>query len=92
MSPQGLLAALDYGVTCAPNQWMIRADQERWPSGLRRTLGKRVYSKRVTRVRIPVSPQQKQPAFSRWLFHGLETTVLHRVVVEMAQFFTQVNL
>ena len=30
---------------------------ERWPSGLRRTPGKRVYRK-VTRVRIPVSPQE----------------------------------
>ncbi len=69
---------------------MIHADQERWPSGLRRTLGKRVYSKRVTRVRIPVSPQQKQPAFSRWLFHGLKNGPPW-VVVEMAQFFTQVN-
>ena len=29
---------------------------ERWPSGLRCTLGKRVYSKRVPRVRIPPSP------------------------------------
>ncbi len=30
---------------------------ERWPSGRRRTLGKRVYITSVSRVRIPVSPQ-----------------------------------
>ena len=29
----------------------------RWPSGLRRTLGKRVNTKSVTRVRIPSSLQ-----------------------------------
>ena len=33
----------------------VRRRAERWPSGLRRTLGKRVYRK-VSRVRIPVSP------------------------------------
>ena len=34
---------------------------ERCSSGLRGTPGKRVYSKRVSRVRISVSPQKKQP-------------------------------
>ena len=31
---------------------------ERWPSGLRRTLGKRVYAISVPGVRIPSSPQK----------------------------------
>ena len=33
---------------------------ERWPSGLRRTLGKRVYVNRVPWVRIPLSPPNRQ--------------------------------
>src|ERR1700754_2812192 len=40
------------GKTCAP---------ERWPSGLRRTLGKRVYGNTVPWVRIPLSPPIAQP-------------------------------
>jgi hypothetical protein len=34
---------------------VLLTDRERWPSGLRRTLGKRVYRK-VPWVRIPLSP------------------------------------
>src|SRR5712691_9809043 len=33
---------------------------ERWPSGLRRTLGKRVYVNSVPWVRIPLSPPNRQ--------------------------------
>src|ERR1700691_533809 len=36
---------------------MALTDRERWPSGLRRTLGKRVYRK-VPWVRIPLSPPE----------------------------------
>ena len=32
--------------------------KERWPSGLRRTLGKRVCVDSVPRVRIPLSPPE----------------------------------
>src|SRR5262249_28261225 len=39
------------GKTCAP---------ERWPSGLRRTLGKRVYGNTVPWGRIPLSPPPTQ--------------------------------
>ena len=35
---------------------MIVNKIERWPSGLRRTLGKRVYVNSVSRVRIPSPP------------------------------------
>ena len=43
---------IEFRRTCAkPSQLM-----ERWPSGRRRTPGKRVGSKRVSRVRIPFSP------------------------------------
>src|ERR1043165_236557 len=34
---------------------------ERWPSGRRRTPAKRVYLKRVPRVRIPLSPPVSAP-------------------------------
>src|SRR4029077_10285132 len=34
----------------------LRSNGERWPSGLRRTLGKRVYVNSVPWVRIPLSP------------------------------------
>src|SRR5262249_45998613 len=37
-----------------------RGGPERWPSGLRRTLGKRVYGKTVPWVRIPLSPPPAQ--------------------------------
>jgi hypothetical protein len=36
--------------------WVCLFFLERWPSGLRRTLGKRVYVSDITRVRIPLSP------------------------------------
>lgn len=35
-----------------------KSERERCPSGLRSTPGKCVYSKRVSRVRIPLSPQK----------------------------------
>src|SRR5271170_907288 len=42
---------------------MVLTDRERWPSGLRRTLGKRVYRK-VPWVRIPLSPPYITPSGS----------------------------
>ncbi len=36
-----------------------KLDMERWLSGLRRSLGKRVYAYTVPRVRIPPSPPKK---------------------------------
>ena len=50
-----------WGNLHAHSVWGSPSQEERWPSGLRRTLGKRVYSKRVSGVRIPVSPQQTRP-------------------------------
>jgi biopolymer transport protein ExbB len=43
----------------SPMVFIPNGGKERWPSGLRRTLGKRVGSN-VSRVRIPVSPQVLQ--------------------------------
>jgi hypothetical protein len=39
-----------------PSDLRLLPSKERWPSGLRRTLGKRVYVKSVPWVRIPLSP------------------------------------
>src|SRR6185295_13182783 len=39
-----------------PQSSIPSVSTERWPSGLRRTLGKRVYVNRVPWVRIPLSP------------------------------------
>ena len=43
-----------------PEKGAVRLVLERWPSGLRRTLGKRVNLKRVSRVRIPLSPRSSK--------------------------------
>ena len=44
------------------NRAVALTDRERWPSGLRRTLGKRVYRK-VPWVRIPLSPPSLQTKY-----------------------------
>ena len=48
-------------------KYTLAAATERWPSGLRRTLGKRVYSN-VSGVRIPFSLQNEIPLFTKWDF------------------------
>src|SRR5579859_5637685 len=45
---------------------------ERWPSGRRRTPGKRVGSKRVSRVRIPFSPPFFGELELSWVIYLLE--------------------
>ncbi len=42
--------------------------KERWPSGRRRTLGKRVSSKRAPGVRIPSFPQKLRPLKIKQIF------------------------
>src|SRR6185503_11707958 len=61
------------------------AVQERWPSGLRRTLGKRVYVNSVPWVRIPLSPptpQKKTPGGFRTL--GVEPSRVGHAMEEDA--------
>ena len=49
--PKKYLISLEISYICSPKV------KERCSSGLRGTPGKRVYPKRVSRVRIPISPQ-----------------------------------
>ena len=50
--PKKYLISLEISYICSPKV------KERCSSGLRGTPGKRVYPKRVSRVRIPISPQK----------------------------------
>ena len=65
-SPKGRVQELP----CNPDLFASgERDLERCPSGLRSTLGKRVYVNSVSRVRIPLSPPYMKKRPIRGVFH-----------------------
>ena len=53
----------------SPLKGYASGKKERWPSGLRSAPGKCVYLKRVSRVRIPLSPQTEQDLLQGFDFY-----------------------